>query len=352
MIDWTASMEQTYEFYEVDPATWKDRKRLDNVISCTINRESSNTTLGSATIDCIDVLDECYVRAYLIARQNGITERVPLGTFLVQTPSIKFDGKAKSISMDAYTPLIELKGTLPPIGYSLLKGLPIMDTASRLCREKMRAPVVMTETSDTLDIDFVSNLDDNWLTFLTDLIAKVKFRFGLDEMSRVIFEPVQDIASLRSVWTYDDGNSSILYPDVTNDRDLYEIPNVVEVVYSTTVGYRVSRVVNDDPNSPVSTVTRGWEKVYRDSNPSFAGVPSQAQIDDYARQLLRDLSCLEHAITYKHGYCPVRVGDGVTLNYERAGLVNVKAKVTSQSIKCETGCAVEETAVFTTKLWR
>lgn len=352
MIDWTASMQQTFEFYIVDPDTWKDERRIDTVTRCTINRESSNATLGSATVDCSEALDECYIRIYLVAIQNGITEKVPLGTFLIQTPSISFDGKATSISMDAYTPLIELKGSLPPIGYSLLKDQAIMDTASKLCRERMRAPVVATTTDDKLNADFVSNLDDTWLSFISDLIANAKYNFGLDELGRVIFEPTQDIAALRSVWTYNDDNSSVLYPDVSNDRDLYGIPNVVEVVYSSNVGYKFSRVKNDDPNSPVSTVTRGREVIYRDSNPSFAGVPTQDQIDDYAVQLLRSMSCLEHTLTYSHGYCPVRVGDCVTLNYSRAGLNNVRAKVVAQSISCETGCRVEETAVYTTKLWR
>ena len=190
------------------------------------------------------------------------------------------------------------------------------------------------------------------MSFLTDLIFNAKYRFGLDELGRVIFEPEQDTASLRSVWTYNDDNSSILYPDITNERDLYGIPNVVEVVYSTGVGYMFSRIVNDDENSPVSTVSRGREVVYRENNPNFAGVPSQEYIDNYATQLLRNLSCLEHTITYKHSYCPVRIGDCVTLNYKRSGISNIKAKVISQSIKCETGCPVEETAVYTTKLWR
>jgi hypothetical protein len=46
------------------------------------------------------------------------------------------------------------------------------------------------------------------------------------------------------------------------------------------------------------------------------------------------------------------MGDCVILDYKRAGLVNVKAKVISQSISCVTGCPVEETAIYTTKLWR
>lgn len=351
-LDWTKSMEQTFEFYIVDPGTWSDLKRIDTVTSCSIERDSSNATLGSASFECTENVDECYIRAYLIAIQNGITERVPLGTFLVQTPSVSFDGKNTSISLEAYTPLIELKATVPPIGYALLKGTNIMDTVPDLCAENMRAPVVATSSDEKVYDDFVSNLDDTWLSFISDLLANAKFQFGLDEYSRVIFEPVQDPAALRPVWVYNDDNSSILLPDISNERDLYGIPNVVEVVYSTGTGYMFSRIVNDDPNSPVSTVNRGREVVHRESSPNFAGMPTQEYIDQYARQMLRNMSCLEHKVTYSHGYCPVRVGDAVLLNYTRAGLTNVKAKVISQSIKCDTGCTVEETAVYTTKLWR
>lgn len=351
MVDWHSTMDQTFEFYVVDPASWKDKLALNTITSCTINRDLSADTLGSATIDSTEILDECYIRVYLVVIQNGVKTRIPLGTFLVQTPAVKHDGKTSSVSMDAYTPLIELKGSSPPIGYSLLKTQTIMDVASRLCEENLRAPVVAIDTEDELNSNFTSNLDDTWMSFLSDLISMAKYQFGLDEMGRVIFEPVQDTRSLRAVWTYNDDNSSILRPDFVDERDLYDVPNVVEVVYSTGSGYRVSRIVNDDPNSPVSTVNRGWEKLYRDTNPSFSGVPTQRDLDAYAKQLLRNLSSLEHTITYTHGYCPVRIGDCVVINHKRMGLVNVKAKVTSQSIKCETGCQVEETAVYTTKLW-
>lgn len=351
-VDWTKSMEQSFEYYIVDPNTWKDAHQLLTVESATINRDESNSTLGSATFDIGDEIDECYIRTYLIVRQNGVETKIALGTHLVQTPSTDFDGKRKTSSLDAYTSLLELKDSPPPIGYSLLKDQEIMPIAYSLCREKMRAPVVEAKSTKKLYDDFVSNTNDTWLTFISDLIANAKMQFALDEYGRVLFEPIQDVASLQPVWTYNDDNSSILLPDISNDRDLYGVPNVVEVVYSTDAGYLFSRVVNDDPTSPISTVNRGREVVYRESNPSVEGQPDQTYIDTYATQLLRNLSCLEHTIKYSHGYCPVRVGDCVYLNYTRAGFNYVKAKVTAQTIKCETGCTVEETAVYTTKLWR
>ena len=77
MTDWLATMQQTYEYYIVDPGTWKDIKRLDNVVKSSINRDSSKETLGSATIDITGTMEECYIRIYLITIQNGIREKYP-----------------------------------------------------------------------------------------------------------------------------------------------------------------------------------------------------------------------------------------------------------------------------------
>ena len=351
MPDWFSSMQQTFEYYVVDPNTWRDKKLIDTVVSCTIDRDAEAETLGSATIETTESLGECYVRVYLVTIQNGVKEKHPLGTFLVQSPSTSFDGKIMTASMDAYTPLIELKENPTPIGYSLSKGMNIMDMAYRLVREHARAPVFKTEHSKTLHDDFVSNTDDTWLTFLSDLIANAKYEFALDEMGRILFSPKQDTASLQPVQTFDDGNSSILYPTISTERDLYGIPNIVEVVYSKGKDYYFARVVNDDSNSPTSIQARGREILYRETDPDLVGDPTNKQIEQYAKQLLRNLSSLECTISYSHGYCPVRIGDCVRINYKRAGLTNVKAKVISQSIKCAPGCEVTEKAVFTTSLW-
>lgn len=351
MVDWSKSMQQTFEYYVVDPGTWKDVSKVNDVKSCTISWNADSDTLGSATIDIDGSLEECYIRVYLVTIQNGVKERHPLGTFMVQTPSTSFDGKVQSVTMDAYTPLIELKEKCPPYGYSILKNTNIMDVAYRLTAENLRAPVVKTITTDTLYTDFVSEPDDTWITFLKDLLANAKYSFGLDELGRVLFTPNQDTAALQPLMTFDDSNSSILYPDISMDHDLYGLPNVVEVIYSNGTEHYQSRVVNNDENSPISTINRGREIIYRDTNPRISGQPTKEQIDAYAKRLLKALSSIEYTITFKHGYCGVRLGDCIRLNYARAGINNVKAKIISQSIKCEPGCSVKEKAVFTTRLW-
>lgn len=352
MPDWTKTMQQTFEYYIVDPGTWKDIKKIDNILDSTVNRDLSLETLGSASITTTESIDECYIRIYLITIQNGIREKYSLGTFLVQTPSYSFDGKTKSVTLDAYTPLLELKENPTPLGYSILKGENILDTAYKIIRENARAPIVKTENEETLSSNFVANIDDTWIVFVRDLLANADYSLALDEIGRIYFTPEQDTMSLQPIWTYDDSNSSILYPEITVDRDLYGIPNIVEVVYSNGTEYFVGRAVNDDPSSPTSTVSRGREITHRESNPSMLGNPNQKRVQEYAEKTLKELSSLEYTITYTHGYCPVRIGDCVRLNYSRAGINGIKAKVTSQSIKCESGCPVTEKAVFTTELWR
>lgn len=352
MPDWTKSMQQTYEYYTVDPWTWMDMEPLKNVKSCSITRDSEVDTLGSASFEVTDSLGECYIRVYLVTIQNGITEKFPLGTYLVQTPSSSFDGKERKVSMDAYTPLLELKEKKPPLGYSILKGENIMNIAYQLVRENARAPVVGTESTETLYSDFVANVNEDWISFLTYLITNAKYTFDLDELGRILFSPKQETVSLQPVWTFNDDNSSILLPEFNIEHDLYGIPNVVEVVYSKGAEYYYSKVVNDDPNSPTSTIRRGREIPHRVLDPDLIGNPTQNQIDEYAERLLRDLSTLEYTVSYKHGYCPVRVGDCVRLNYSIGGLTDIKAKVIYQSISCKSGCQVTEKAVFTNKLWR
>lgn len=362
MPNWLESMQQTFEYYIVDPGTWRDVSKLDNVKKCTINRDYTSETLGSATIDVVDSVGECYIRVYLITIQNGLKEKHPLGTFLVQTPSSSFNGKMREVSMDAYTPLLELKEKLPPYGYSLFEGDNIMKNAYLLTRESVRAPVVEATCDKKLTKDFNANVNDTWLTFNSDLIANANYSYMLDEMGRILFAPYQETEALQPIWTYNDDNSSILTPELSMDHDLYGIPNVIEIVYSN--GFYVDKdmkeyyleVVNDDPNSPTSTVRRGRKIIHREIDPNVMGaedaIATKRIVQNYAERLLEELSSLEYTITYTHGFCPVRPLDCVRFNYSRAGIPNVKAKVISQSIKCEPGCPVTEKAIFTNKLWR
>lgn len=351
-IDWSQSMSQRFEYYEVDPNTWKDKRLLEGITSTNINKDSDSSTLETADIEIIDTLGECYIRVYLIATQGEVTEKIPLGTYLVQTPSSNFDGKVKNVSMTAYSPLIELKENPVPLGYTLLKNENIMENAYQITRTNCRAPVVQTSSDKVLTENFVANTEDTYIDYVSDLIAQAKYKFDLDELGQILFSPIQKFETLQPVYTFNDDNSSILLPEVSLKHDIYGIPNVVEVVCTVNNEIYTSVVKNEDPNSPTSIQSRGRVITHRVTDPDLHGLPTKQQVDEYAEQLLSSLSSVEYTINFSHGYYPLRLGDCVRLNYKKAELNNVKAKIISQSIKCGTGCTVSTTATFTKNLWR
>ena len=66
MPDWTQSMQQTFEYYIVNPYTWRDAELLTKVKSSSITWDLNTDTLGSATIDLTDSINEGYIRIYLM----------------------------------------------------------------------------------------------------------------------------------------------------------------------------------------------------------------------------------------------------------------------------------------------
>ena len=258
MAEWTSTMQQTFKYYIVEPGTWKDSKKINTIIESKISRDLEAETLGSASITITESIGECYIRIYLITIQNRKREKHPLGTFLVQTPSYSFDGKVKSITMDAYTPLIELKEKNPPIGYSIYKNENILERACDILKKQMRAPVVSSGKDTTLTDNFVANLDDTWITFVNDLLENVDMRLELDELGKVLFSPKQELSSLQP-YGFDKGIAQYLYPNFDIDHDLYGIPTWLKCLFNGSKTICIN-AVNDD-NSPVSTISRG-RKLY------------------------------------------------------------------------------------------
>ena len=78
MIDWTKGLTTKHYATIVDPNTWSDISDLD-ILSGSVKFSESGER-ASAEISCssFDHGKEYWVRLYLIARQNGETERVPL----------------------------------------------------------------------------------------------------------------------------------------------------------------------------------------------------------------------------------------------------------------------------------
>lgn len=369
-IDWTKSMKQTYEFYIVNPVNGNNIKKLDTVISASVSRDITSDTQISGSIEYDGELDEEYVRIYLVAEQCDEIEKIPLITMLCQTPSTSFNGKRKTTSITGYSPLIELQNVYPPLGYTIPSttmdpNINLGELIPNICEDNCRMKVLSMPndenmvkiTRQVLAQAYASDPSRSWFELVQDLLRMVSYKARVDELGKIFFEKYQNIAMMAPRYTFDTSNSSILSSDISIDRDLYGVPNVIEVIVTLLDGTTITAVaINDDKNSAASTVSRGRKVVKRVINPEDLGKIANSQegltrINDYAKDLLEQASTLEYKISYKHGYCGNNIGDCVRINYPQAGINNEKAYVISQKIDCKTGCTVEETAILTKKLF-
>lgn len=351
MADWTSSYGVSFEFWEVDRDTFRDVRQLYGVEECEITRDSDDPTLGDATMTVDEIVDEeTYIRVYLVAEQppaSGRRERVCLGTFLAQVSELSMDGKVVSRPLELNTPLKELDDDQPPDGYTVRKGSDAIKAATRVF-SRYHVHLHPCTASIAMPRDVTANDSDTWLTFGRAILEAVDMEPTLDPQGYVGFAPVKDAAALAPVWRYEDDALSIIEPDANVKMDWHNVPNVVEVVVSTSTSVVKATCTNSDPASPVSTARRGRVKRTRVSNPE--GVATQEQANAYAARELKKLSCAEREVTYRHGYCPVRLGDCISFAYTAHGF-ETKAKVVRQVIRCRTDFEVEETARYTETLW-
>lgn len=355
-IDWSKSMVQTYQFFKVNPNTWMDEKKLENFESASVAFDSNDETIcsGSLTGEIID--DEFYIRIYLICTQFGYVYKFPLATLLVMSQLSGYNGRRYQYSVNAYSPLIELKEKYPPIGYSMIcRKNEVLGNVLKILAEHLRAPVITTITTPVLSTDefiFTAEFDDTWLSYIISILSSIGYHLGVNAKGEVYLSPdIINVNAVKSVYTYTDDNSSILLPDISDEYDIYGIPNVVELLHSNPNNNYFVRIVNKDPDSKTSTISRGREIVYR-ANTDEGYILSKDQVQNLAVNILKKKSEVEHIIEYKHGYNPVTLGDGITMNYTRSGYRHQKAVVISQIIECKNGCVVTEKAKYSSYLWR
>lgn len=349
-IDWTQGMEQSFVFCEVDPISWDDSRVLAQVQDATLKMDSGLETLGNASLTVDGEVGEVYVRAYLAARQGNNSERVPLGTYIVQTPTKEMDGRRASRKCACYTPLLEAKEKYPAIGAVAANGRYAEECAAEVLQNALRAPVTPYNGSTVLHSTVVAEPSQKALEFARKLLDIADVHLTLDGFGHVGIAPNIEPSAAQPRWTFRDDEASIIKGDKRETVDWYGIPNVVEVIWSGARGTVSARAVNSDTDSPLSTVGRGREVVHRITSPALTN-PSAADVQAYAERELRNMCAMERTEIIKHGWCGVRVGDCVRLDLDRDG-IHANGIITAQTIICKTGCTVESTVKWTESLWR
>jgi hypothetical protein len=131
-------------------------------------------------------------------------------------------------------------------------------------------------------------------------------------------------------------NNDVLETEITDTKDWYSCPNVLRVICDSTSA--IAR--DDDPESPLSTVSRGRE-IWVQENVSLS---SGASLSSYAMERLKELQKPSRILDYSRRYDPdVMPGDVVEMAYPDAELTGL-FRVITQDLELGYGCRTEEEA--------
>lgn len=353
MLDVTRELKERFELMSVDPSTWLETGKVANVKSCTVTRDSESSTIETESLEVYGDLPDGYYRAYWVTVQDGVESREPVATFMAMSPSVKHDGKTEQRTANGYSPLMEAERSGPDAGWFVPAGEDVAKAAAAIIRDHSRARVAEPAQSLSLEEAFVSDGTENWLEFAIALLSKAAMHFELDPWGEVSCAP-DYFGVPTAANSYSESNSTVVISGgLENKADWYEVPNVVKIVWSSGSSDEglSSEARNDDPNSPVSTVNRGYEVVHKDTNPDgLPDAPVQADVDLLAETTLESLSSVSREIHFEHPYDSGRLYDGNMLDFPSIG-IRGPATVKWQAIKMETGCTTEQVDSIDERLW-
>ena len=328
-MNWNLGYSAIYYGSFIDPVTWRENERF-KVTGGSINRKDSDL-VESAELNCVSFDNkERWVRLWMDTRQAGETSHNALFTGLACSPSEDIDGYRSTHSIQVYSVLKPCEDVLLPRGWYASAGA----NGGALIRELLSvspAPVVIEENAPSLSTTIIAEDGESHLSMTQKVLQTIGWRIRIDGMGNIHVLPKATEISAR----FDTINNDVIEPSIQKEYDWFECPNVFRAVS----GDISATVVDDDPNSPLSTVSRGREIWMEETNCDNAEGES---LTEYALRRLKEEQQVGMKISYDRRYNPdVYPTDYVYLNYPSQGIVGTFV-VTSQSIELGYGAKTSE----------
>ena len=341
MPDWTKPFESSWRWVRVSRSTGYETEQLGNLTTGSLSINSNTTVFESASVDCIGMLDvgHDFVRCYLEARwDDGTTESVCMGTWLANVPSrdvygsyeectVRLDGRLIELDEDSFENIVTVAKGQDPVAYAKsvceASGLTVLqlDSYSGTLGSTWRFGL----EGMSMDEDYIGSK----LKAVNSLLREAAFRSAeTDAYGNVLFRKRIDYDS-PPVWAFKEGLNATFLSAATDERDVTEIANKVITVYETEEATTIGIATDTDPASPWSTVSLGRVrcKVY-----NYDTTATQAKANDRAARLLDEQQSVTRRVTISHVYCPVRVGDIVSIDYPSAR-ISGKFAIRTQEIE-------------------
>ena len=329
-MDWKAGYSSYFELKTVDPATWRDKDTLQ------LTGGSISRSLGdsSAELNMTSDPGEKWIRLYLIARQEGDGARVPLFTGLTSVPEEQIKGTRKTYRVQCYGVLKPAEDILLQRGYYAAEGV----NGAMLAAELLRigpAPVSYGENAPALTEAVIAEGNETRASMARKIVDAIGWQIRIAGDGSVKIEAPPKEPTAR----FDIFEGDSIEPAVIHSYDWYGCPNCLRVIS----GDSVAETRDDDPDSSLSTISRGREIWQQETSVTLG---DNETLSGYAVRRLKELQNPSRTVSYKRRYDPeVFPGDLIRLHYPGIGIQGLY-RTGQQGVSIGKSCVTQEVVTY------
>ncbi len=330
-MDWSKGLSASYNAYIVDPITWRDTDEIQ-IINGTISK-SEDDLRESADISVLNYESdtEQWIRIYLNARQLHDSARCPIFTGLISSPTKDIDGNIQTNNLNCYSVLKPASDILLPKGYYVPYGTDVAYILRSLLSIIRGTPIDTEGVSRTLSQTIIAESNETHLSMANKILYFMGLRMYISGDGSIVVSETD----LNPVTYFDANEFDSLETKLNIENNWFYCPNVFRAIE----GDFSAIAIDDDPDSPLSTVNRGREIWMEETNCNFDIGESLAQ---YAERRLKEEQQVLITASYTRRFDPdVNVSDVITLMYPGQGLAG-NYYVTSQNISLGYSPSVSE----------
>lgn len=346
-----------YRFMRVSRKTGNETEVIRALKGGSVTRNDDTRIKESAEASLVDAYDfgPDLVRIHMDAVTVGGRQLTAvLGTFLPVVPSRSISGANSTHSLKMYGRLQELLDDKFPTPYQVAKGSDAVAVARKICEGAGLSVVADPSDYRTSNVRYYgvganqSNSDtgDTKLDAVNDLLTLADFRGAwTDAMGVVHLTKYRDPADIAESWSFVEGPTARFETSMSEEYDYTDTANHVVVRYGSGEDTPiVSEAWDTDPNSPLSTVSRGRTitraYTYNDLPEGSSAADRQSYADKRAATLLKTAQSVIRRVTITTAYTPTKINDTATLRFPTGG-IDGKYQIRTQTLSLLGGCPTQ-----------
>lgn len=320
----SSNRQESFRYELLDSSNQKIRE-LTNVTGGEVSQAMLNQIKRIARFSLIEDDEEIdylnnRIKPYMRLKINTKWVDFPLGVFLLATPKRNDDVQSIKRDIEAYDLTLVLRDDKFLDRYTIVEGTPYYDALINMLTSAGISHYNIEKTDKILPRTIEFEPGTSKLEAINELLIQLNYTpVFVDEEGFFTARLYVSPAERPSDYDYIDDEQSVTLIGAEEELDTFNVPNIFTVVRTNEEEEPLkSTFINDNLNSPLSTINRGRNIVdYRE----IENIADQESLDAYVERIAFEASQVYGRIRFGTALMPIHgYGNVLRFRYQNLGI--------------------------------